>query len=98
MMMMTMVVMEVEVMVMMLIARPLPEELAMVSKESTRMFSGAVANETVPANETAHEAVVQLDEVQDEEDHGHGHIHGPYVPLVTVRRVVAHLWYSYDLI
>ena len=43
MMMMTMVVMEVEVMVMMSIAWPLPEQRAMVSKESTRMFSRAVA-------------------------------------------------------
>ena len=43
MMMMTMAVMEVEVMVMMLIARPLPEELAMVSKEATRIPLRAVA-------------------------------------------------------
>ena len=42
MMMMTMVVMEVEVMVMMLIAWPLPEQLALVSKESTRMLLRAV--------------------------------------------------------
>ena len=42
MMMMTMVVMEVEVMVMMMITWPLPEELATVSKESTWLFPRAV--------------------------------------------------------
>ena len=40
---MAMMMMVVAVLVMMTFAWPLPEELAMVSKESTRMFSRAVA-------------------------------------------------------
>ena len=46
---MTMMILLVVVMVMM-IAWAVPEELAMMSKESTRVFSGAVANEIVPTD------------------------------------------------
>ena len=43
---MTMMMMVVAVMPMMMIARPLPEELAMVSKESTRMFHSQSSGQT----------------------------------------------------